>query len=630
MDLRGEFGAYFDEFAPNNTTEHNSSQPLPPASAPPSQFPKNSLQPPKNASDDDDDDDVDDDDSMQIDARSFDNQNRQTNLQKRKLSDTPNNNNNQPVLPQNSKKIISDTTENFDILKIHTKQSLQLQRNTRKIDNLNNKNLCWFTTKSRNFVDTAIVALLLASGAFSWSSRKPYDNSNGASTLELLINKNASKVLDICKISNKNSDEYKKSIADKLNVNIVCFQRKGKKKESVFEITKTYGSTSDIFIYLCEVSEGYFKAVSLSTEKKQPLEPNRLKKAPSSSTVTILQLDSTQQTATATEMLQLTSPKSPQIAYNVIPEPYNPVLNINPATPLNDMDVVTNETAKEEKFPHTSSPSDPPEEPPVEEPLVDYDEMTLTALRKLCATRGWPGQSRSEKSKLVNMLKAFDIYYPTIVPNDSNNRILRHNRESDTSTEKRGLIQYTDEITQQDLATTVTNVTKPPHSSSSKEIIHATNLALIIYQSKKRRAIQGRKRYKRSKKLKKCREKAEKEAQDERETKAIASVFPQSTSPPTQTAITIDTGKNTPPFPLNARAAPFHPVGQDHGAPSVPPTHSSSSTSMGSSSSSSSSSSSEPSPDVTDNLGEKGVVSHDARATARAWRAGAGLALARL
>ena len=123
-----------------------------------------------------------------------------------------------------------------------------------------------------------------------------------------------------------------------------------------------------------------------------------------------LQLDSDQQIATAAKMrLLTTTPKSPQLENNVIPEPNNPVLNINPATQLNDMDVVTNETAKEEKFPHTSSPSDPPEEPPVEEPLVDYDEMTLTALRKLCVTRGLSGQRGSEKSKLVNMLKAFDI-----------------------------------------------------------------------------------------------------------------------------------------------------------------------------------------------------------------------------
>jgi hypothetical protein len=98
-------------------------------------------------------------------------------------------------------------------------------------------------------------------------------------------------------------------------------------------------------------------------------------------------------------------------------------------------------------------------------------------------------------------------------------------------------------------------------------------------------------------KLKKCRKKKEEKAQDERE-------FEAPTSP--QPAYTIDTGKTTPPSSLNARAAPFHPVGQDHGAPSVPPMHSSSSTSMGSSSSSSSSS--EPNPDVTDNLGEIGMV----------------------
>jgi len=506
-------------------------------------------------------------------------------------SDSPNNNNNPIVLPQNSKEKISETTDNFDILKIHTNQSLQFKRNTRKIDNINRKNLYWFTTKSRNFIDTATVALLLASGAFSWSSRKPYNNSIGDSSLELLVNNNSLKVLKSCKIANSISDEYKQSIAAKLNVSIVCFQRKGKKKSSVFEIIKTYGSTSDVFIYLCEIKDGYFKAVSLSTEKKKSLEPNRLKKAPSSSTVTILQLDSTQQIATAEKMLQLAKLKSPQLENNdnaIIPEPNHPVLNINPAPQLNDMDVVTNETAKEDKYPHNSSPS---------EPLVDYDEMTVPGLRKLWKTIGLKGQSTKNKPELVAMLKARDdsvsSYLPTIVIDDSS-------FDANTSTENRDIIQYTPE----ELATTVTNVTQPPHSLSSKEIVLATNLALINYQSKKRRAFQARLRYKQSVKLKKCRKKKEEKAQDEREFEAIASAFSLPTSP--QPAYTIDTGKTTPPSSLNARAAPFHPVGQDHGAPSVPPMHSSSSTSMGSSSSSSSSS--EPNPDVTDNLGEIGMV----------------------
>ena len=191
-------------------------------------------------------------------------------------------------------------------------------------------------------------------------------------------------------------------------------------------------------------------------------------------------------------MLQLAKLKSPQLENNdnaIIPEPNHPVLNINPAPQLNDMDVVTNETAKEDKYPHNSSPS---------EPLVDYDEMTVPGLRKLWKTIGLKGQSTKNKPELVAMLKARDdsvsSYLPTIVIDDSS-------FDANTSTENRDIIQYTPE----ELATTVTNVTQPLHSLSSKEIVLATNLALINYQSKKRRAFQARLRYKQSEKLKKCR-----------------------------------------------------------------------------------------------------------------------------